>query len=73
MYAATPATCGQAIEVPDIIEYFTCLSSLLSSDGELKGEYAARISTPGADTSGCNPSNNHCLSGQEIKKKGSRA
>jgi len=38
MYAATPATCGQDIEVPDITEYFTRLLSLSSSDGEPKGE-----------------------------------
>jgi len=69
MYAATPVTCGQAIEVPDSTEYFTRLLSRLSSDGKLKGEYAARISTPGADISGCNPSTNHCLSGQEKKRK----
>lgn len=43
--AAMPATWGQDIEVPDRIEY-PLLFSLLT------GTYAARMSTPGAATSG---------------------
>lgn len=53
-YAATPATCGHDIEVPERTEYFTCLVSF--SDSSPSGEYAARISTPGPVISGCNSS-----------------
>lgn len=50
-YAATPAAWGQAMEVPDMILYFTCLLSS-NSEMEASGEYAARICTPGALISG---------------------
>ena len=56
MYAATPVTCGQDIEVPERTEYFTRLVSYTLEDGETSGENAARISTPGADISGCKSS-----------------
>lgn len=51
-YAATPAACGQDMEVPDAILYLTCLLSSGSRDIEAIGEYAAKISTPGALMSG---------------------
>lgn len=44
-YAAAPATWGQAIEVPDIILYFTGLLSWRMPEGEQIGENAANIST----------------------------
>ena len=49
-YAATPATWGQAMEVPDIILYLTLLMSY-TEVGAI-GEYAARICSPGALKSG---------------------
>lgn len=52
MYAAAPATCGQDIDVPDKTAYLTDLLSAAYSVTEANGEYAARISTPGAVTSG---------------------
>ena len=52
--AAAAATCGQAMDVPDRILYFTELLSIWVWDGEAIGEYAARISTPGAVISGYN-------------------
>lgn len=53
-YAATPATWGQAMEVPDTILYLTLLVSIMVNEGELSGENAAKISIPGAVISGCN-------------------
>ena len=52
-YAATPATWGQDIEVPDIILYLTLLLSKTFSETKATGEYAAKISSPGALISGC--------------------
>lgn len=51
-YAATPAACGQDIEVPDKILYLARLLSSGSVDTGAIGEYAAKISTPGALISG---------------------
>lgn len=67
MYAATPVTCGQDIEVQERTEYFTRLVSYTLEDGETSGENAARISTPGADISGCKSST--IVSDQEKKIK----
>lgn len=53
-YAAAPATWGQDMEVPDNILYLTLLWSVGNTEGETTGEYAAKISIPGAVTSGCN-------------------
>lgn len=52
IYAATPAVWGHDMEVPDNILYLTCLSSISSLETEPRGEYAAKISTPGALISG---------------------
>ena len=41
------------MEVPDIILYLTRLLSVVALEGEAAGEYAAKISTPGALISGC--------------------
>jgi hypothetical protein len=41
------------MEVPDTTLYFTDLLSSALTDGEATGEYAAKISTPGALISGC--------------------
>lgn len=46
-HAATPAAWGQAIDVPDIILYLTCISSSVSVETGARGEYAAKILTPG--------------------------
>eukprot|EP00252_Welwitschia_mirabilis_P016724 TRINITY_DN3706_c0_g1_i1.p2 TRINITY_DN3706_c0_g1~~TRINITY_DN3706_c0_g1_i1.p2 ORF type:complete len:228 (-),score=-2.02 TRINITY_DN3706_c0_g1_i1:1122-1805(-) len=50
--AAMPLTCGQAIDVPDIMLNFTRLLSALSSVGAEWPVQAARILTPGATMSG---------------------
>ena len=54
IYAAIPLTCGQAIDVPDIILKGTTLLSPSTSVIEATGDHAARIFTPGAVRSGCN-------------------
>ena len=41
------------MEVPDNILYFTDLLSSSTPEGEASGEYAAKISIPGALMSGC--------------------
>ena len=53
-YAATPEAWGQAMEVPLNILYLTRLLSSSEDVGETIGEYAAKISVPGAVISGCN-------------------
>lgn len=52
--AAAPATWGQDIEVPEIILYLKDRLSNRSPDGGDTGDQAAKMSTPGAVTSGCN-------------------
>lgn len=51
-YAAVPATCGQAIEVPDIIVNFEYCVSPFSPVSVCRGVYDAKMSTPGAAISG---------------------
>ena len=51
------------MEVPDSMEYLTNLLSLASVVTGEMGEYAAKIFTPGAVTSGC------IILRQPIKKK----
>lgn len=51
-YAAAPETCGQAIEVPEIILKFNVLLSPSMSEGGETGDQLARIETPGATKSG---------------------
>ncbi len=54
IYTATPEAWGQDMEVPDNMLYLTRLLSLELNVSETIGEYAAKISVPGAVISGCN-------------------
>lgn len=66
--AATPATCGHAIDVPESTLKGTCLLSEVRSVIGAASENAARMFTPGAVISGCMGEtikkflcNNYCL------------
>lgn len=52
MKAAAPETCGQAMEVPDLIPKFDGLLRRGISSGSDLGIVAASMFTPGARTSG---------------------
>lgn len=54
MYAATPVTCGQDIDVPEsMLSGTNLLSPFLPETGAIS-DHAAKIFIPGAVKSGCN-------------------
>lgn len=52
-YAAMPVAWGHAMDVPDKMLYAANLLSLTFFESGDSGVHAARMSTPGADRSGC--------------------
>lgn len=51
-YAAAPETCGQDIEVPEMMLKFNVLLSPSTSEGVETGDQLAKMATPGATKSG---------------------
>eukprot|EP00252_Welwitschia_mirabilis_P009333 TRINITY_DN2185_c0_g1_i1.p2 TRINITY_DN2185_c0_g1~~TRINITY_DN2185_c0_g1_i1.p2 ORF type:complete len:215 (+),score=-43.55 TRINITY_DN2185_c0_g1_i1:946-1590(+) len=65
--AATPLTCGQDMDVPEIILNTTRRGSLARLDGPTAPDHAARIFTPGAVKSGFRISGVITLGPRELK------